>query len=218
MISIQLWGQTFQLLPEKAIFWTEKQYLLLTDPHLGKVSHFRKAGIPIPEDCYKQDLATLQLLLENHQPNRCIFLGDLFHSTYNKEWKDLTDVLTRYPMIDFILVKGNHDIWGQGYLPTALTVVEELLIAPFRLVHHPEPLEEVDTSKVNDYYTLAGHIHPAVVLQGKGAQALKLPCFYFGKTQGILPAFGAFTGLARLKPVKGDQVYVIAEGEVIQVL
>jgi hypothetical protein len=52
---------------------------------------------------------------------------------------------------------------------------------------------------------------------GKGRQAITLPCFYFGKQQGLLPAFGAFTGIARIRPKKNDRVYVIAENKVMAV-
>ncbi|HNU41619.1 MAG TPA: phosphoesterase, partial [Cyclobacteriaceae bacterium] len=64
-------------------------------------------------------------------------------------------------------------------------------------------------------YNLSGHIHPAVRLKGTGRQSVMLPCFYFGKQQGILPAFGSFTGMARIVPKKEDRIFVIAENKVI---
>jgi metallophosphoesterase superfamily enzyme len=66
-------------------------------------------------------------------------------------------------------------------------------------------------------YNFAGHIHPGVSLRGKGRQALTLPCFYFGTNQAYLPAFGKFTGLARITPCKDDRVYVVAEDKVMPV-
>jgi metallophosphoesterase superfamily enzyme len=66
-------------------------------------------------------------------------------------------------------------------------------------------------------YALAGHIHPAVRLTERGGQSLRLPCFWFGARVGVLPAFGAFTGSARVRPRAGDQVFVVADGEVIGV-
>jgi uncharacterized protein len=65
------------------------------------------------------------------------------------------------------------------------------------------------------HYNLAGHIHPGVSLRGKGRQSLTLPCFYFGRHQALLPAFGVFTGLARIKPVKEDKVFVIVEDKIM---
>jgi metallophosphoesterase superfamily enzyme len=65
-------------------------------------------------------------------------------------------------------------------------------------------------------YALAGHIHPAVRLTS-GEESLRLPCFWFGARYGVLPAFGAFTGTAEIRPRRGDQVYVVAEQEVLKV-
>jgi len=66
-------------------------------------------------------------------------------------------------------------------------------------------------------YNLIGHIHPGVQLKGSAKQSIKLPCFYFGVQQGILPAFGAFTGLTALKVKKNYRVFVIVEKTVFEV-
>ena len=57
----------------------------------------------------------------------------------------------------------------------------------------------------------------AVRLSGCGEKSLKLPCFWFGARYGVLPAFGAFTGTVEVLPRRGDQVFVVAEEEVLQV-
>jgi len=77
------------------------------------------------------------------------------------------------------------------------------------LTHHPQ--QRIPEG----YYNLAGHVHPAVRLRGFGRQRLRLPCFYFGAQCGILPAFGAFTGLGDLRICEGDRVYVVTAEEVI---
>jgi metallophosphoesterase superfamily enzyme len=64
---------------------------------------------------------------------------------------------------------------------------------------------------------LSGHLHPAAVLDGAGRQALKLPCFWFGRRVGVLPAFGDFTGCAAIRAVAGDRVFVVAENRVLAV-
>jgi metallophosphoesterase superfamily enzyme len=90
-------------------------------------------------------------------------------------------------------------------------VYPSLMVENLLLTH--EPLEIVPDGQ----YNLAGHIHPGARLVGGGKQALTLPCFYFGKRQGILPAFGSFTGLYRVRIKKDDKVYVIADKKVIDV-
>ena len=56
-------------------------------------------------------------------------------------------------------------------------------------------------SRATGAYVLAGHLHPCVVLGGRAHQRLRLPCFHFGAQVGVLPAFGAFTGMHALRPV-----------------
>ena len=70
---------------------------------------------------------------------------------------------------------------------------------------------------MDSYYNLAGHIHPGVRMIGGGRQIITLPCFYFGEKQGLLPAFGIFTGLKRITPEKNDKVFVIAENRIVEV-
>jgi len=204
---------SFELLSQKALYWPSKKILLIADLHLGKVNHYRKAGYPVPTRANDENTSVLIDLLNHYKPERILFLGDLFHSHYNEEWEVLGQVIRHFRSTSFELVMGNHDIMStlQYERHKVLVHKEELLIDDLLLTHAPleEPLEGI--------YNLAGHIHPGAKLFGKGRQALLLPCFYFGKQQGILPAFGSFTGLYPVKVVKGDCVYVIAEGEVIEV-
>ncbi len=121
--------------------------------------------------------------------------------------------MNTYPSISFELVIGNHDVLGLAtYQELNLIVHEEsLLIDPFIFTH--EPL----LTPNNTFYNLSGHIHPSVLLRGKGKDKQRFACFYFGKHQGLLPAFGSFTGTAEIKTKQNDQVYIIAENQVIAV-
>lgn len=199
------------LLPDKAIYLPDDKTLLLADLHLGKVNHFRRSGIPVPTQTNDKNLDRLIALLQGHQPERVIFLGDLFHSHYNPEWEIFGQVLKSFPEIKFELVIGNHDIMSEyQYLKHQIEIIKDPLpIGPFTLSH--EPLESFEG------YNLAGHVHPAVRLRGKARQGMRLPCFYFGKEQGLLPAFGEFTGTHSLKPKKEDTIFVILEDKVLAV-
>jgi len=203
----------FEVLPQKAIYWPSEKILLIADLHLGKVNHYRKAGYAVPTRANDENTTVLIDLLNHHKPERMLFLGDLFHSHYNEEWEVLGQVIRHFSATSFELVMGNHDIMSKVQYERHNVKVhdEELRIGDLWLTHEPaqKPSE--------DCYNLAGHIHPGAKLFGKGRQALLLPCFHFGKHQGLLPAFGSFTGLYPVRVVKGDQVFVIAEGEVIEV-
>ena len=59
-------------------------------------------------------------------------------------------------------------------------------------------------------YALCGHVHPGVRLHGRGDDTAVLPCFVLGRRRAILPAFGSFTGLARVAARQGDRFVAIA--------
>ena len=213
MERVSIVDEELVLLPEKAIFWKAKGVLMVADLHLGKINHFRKAGIPVPTKANDKNLELLLTLVQTIRPERLIFLGDLFHSHYNEEWEVMRTFIKTFPHVSFELVVGNHDILSNVQYERSHVKLhlDTLLEFPFVLSHHP--LESVP----DDQYNLAGHIHPGVQLLGKGKQSLTLPCFYFGEHQGILPAFGSFTGLARIQPKKNDQIYVLVENSIVKV-
>lgn len=210
--SFEIAGEEIWLLAEKAIYWPEKRSLFIADTHFGKVGHFRKHGIGVPKEAAENNLKRLEALLYATQAQKVYFLGDLFHSEMNHEWLGFKQVIALFPKTEFHLIGGNHDILDEltYYRARLILHPDTLKLGPFLLSH--EPLE-------NDFegYNLCGHIHPGVRLRGQGRQSLRLACFFFGERQGILPAFGTFTGTHALKPKKSDQVFVILEGKVIQV-
>jgi DNA ligase-associated metallophosphoesterase len=209
--TTNIYGQTFELHPLKAIFWPEQNALLIADLHLGKARHFRKEGFPVPQAVGDQNFEMLIHLLLHYRPVRVIFLGDLFHSDYNQEWEEIADLVQQFSTIQFDLVQGNHDILSDPtYAKAKINVFKKPLLIDNILLSH-EPLTEWST----DYYNLAGHIHPCVKLRGLGRQSMRLPCFYFGLQQGILPAFGAFTGMAEIKGRKEDRVFPVTADAVV---
>jgi uncharacterized protein len=212
-MKIEVSGEQMILLWQKAIWMPLRKTLLVADLHFGKINHFRMAGIPVPAKANDQNTENLIDLLTEAKPERVIFLGDLFHSHYNEEWSVLGQVLKHFSTCQFELVRGNHDILSQLQYERHRIKVHEnhLKLGSLHLTHEPRT-----TANKKDY-NIAAHVHPGIRLVGKGRQALALPCFYFGKDQGILPAFGSFTGLAMLAPKKEDRVFVVADGKVQQV-
>lgn len=203
-------GETLLLHPYKAVWWPAQKALLLADLHLGKTTHFRKAGLAVPLGASEENWIRLDALFQEFEPEQVFLLGDLFHSDHNAEWELLQTFLLSVPEVQVTLIAGNHDLRTASFHnDAAFTVVDELELGPFLMTHHP--LESIPDGK----YNLCGHIHPAVKLVGQGRQKLHLPCFYFGKQQGILPAFGAFTGTSAVEPEPGDQVFLIAGGSVV---
>lgn len=205
-------GQEFLLHPEKVLYWPAQKLLVVSDLHLGKDGHFRKNGIPIPGAVTEADLYRLEKLIDTFYPERVLFLGDLFHSSYNQSWQLLVKLIAGHSEIEFLLVKGNHDILeATDYVVANLSIHETVYqIDQFIFSHHP--LDDLPKK----YYCIAGHIHPAVVLRGQGMQSMTVPCFYFGASQALMPAFGGFTGVAKVYPRKEDQVFGVFENEIIK--
>jgi DNA ligase-associated metallophosphoesterase len=211
-MEVEIMNELLELFPQKALFWKEPRILLLADLHLGKVNHFRKAGIAVPSKANDHNLELLMEVVGLTKPLRIVCLGDLFHSHYNPEWEVFGELVKHFASISFELVLGNHDIMSERqYERKGIQVHDELSIGPFIFTHHP--LNEIQ----EQVYNMAGHIHPGVNLVGKGRQSVTLPCFYFGVRQALLPAFGMFTGLALIAPKKNDKVFVVAENKIIVV-
>ena len=195
------------------MFWEDRQTVLISDLHLGKVTHFRKAGIAVPPKARLANWTKLKSIVSQCNPKRVLILGDLFHSELNSEWDELTDLLSEYRSIDFHLVIGNHDILArEWYVKNRFIVHDEVFVEPPFVFSHA-PLEE----SPGTLYNICGHIHPAIVLKGSARQRLRLPCFYFGEHLGLLPAFGAFTGTSTIDYDKKDHVFVIADGSIIKI-
>jgi uncharacterized protein len=214
MIDCTVAGENLVLLPEKVAYWPAQATLFVADFHLGKAASFRSAGIPLPSGTTSDNVERLGRAIDRTRAKRVVFLGDFLHSAQGRAprtlerfgaWRDGRE------RIELTLVRGNHDKKA-GDPPEAwkMRCVEAGdRLGPFVLNHEP------GASRAG--YALAGHIHPAVRLSACGEESLRLPCFWFGARCGVLPAFGAFTGTAEVRPRRGDQVFVVAEDEVLQV-
>ena len=214
-ISFNLLNQDLLLLPQKAIYWKQEKTLIAADVHLGKVGHFRKAGIAVPRDMEQNDLAVLSDLVFEHQPQKLIFLGDFFHSDMNADWDWFILWRSQFPKLEIILIRGNHDIIDDThYHQLNIQLHDQLLIGPFLMLHHP--VIEIGL-QLADGYVFCGHIHPGVSLTGRARQQITLPCFAFGKQQAILPSFGQFTGRVAIRSNKTDRIFAIAKDKVLAI-
>lgn len=212
-VTFKLLDEDLLLLPQRAILWPKHKALIIADVHLGKTGHFRKAGIAIPRDLEQNDLAILSDLVAEFNPERIIFLGDLFHSDINADWDWFAMWRQQFPQIIIDLIKGNHDIIADThYTELNVNLHKQLIVGPFLMLHHP--LVETDLQIVKNY-VLCGHIHPGINLTGKGRQSLTLPCFAFGERQAILPSFGKFTGRVALSTAKTDKIFAVLKDKVV---
>lgn len=195
----------------RAAFLEEEDVLIFADLHIGKAAHFRRNGFPIPAQTNRGSFWRMVEVIEFFRPQKLLFLGDLIHSKINNEWEEFLDVLDQFGQPERILVKGNHDVEEDALFQDAgFNTLHEYRLGNLRFVHEPD-------SGIEGLYTIAGHLHPAVSMRGSGRQHLRLPCFWFAAHSAVMPAFGEFTGSARITPAKSDEVFVIADNQVIRV-
>lgn len=213
-------GQTLRLLAQRAAFWEETRTLLVADVHFGKAASFRAAGVPVPSGTTQADLDRLDAVVRDTATAHLVILGDLLHARSGRAPRTLAAVArwrAAHPSLAVTLVRGNHDRHA-GPAPDDWRVVEHagpLEIGPFLLRHEPAPSGSAVTA-ASDAYVLAGHLHPSVRLHGADGDSVRAPCFVLGPRAGLLPAFGSFTGTARIRPRRGDRVFVIGPDAVFE--
>lgn len=213
MISIErieICGLDILLHPYKALYIPEKSTLVVSDLHLGKIEHFRKNGLAIPLGTTQKTIIRLHQLIEHFEPHRVVFLGDLFHSEYNRAIEEFKYYLKEMKDINFVLVKGNHDILqDETYSSLGIEGVRALDIDKLVFTH--------DAEIIDGKYNIHGHIHPAVRMKSKSRQQTILSCFIFSEKYAIMPAFGQFTGKFIIKPKQGDMVFVVFGDAIMKV-
>lgn len=209
-VHYRLENQDLWLSAHRAIYWEQQNILIASDLHFGKTGHFRKSGVAVPQDIYKEDLQRLLNLLQHFKPSTLLVVGDFFHSHMNSELEWFKKWRNDLPDLQIDLVRGNHDILNKKwYSEAGINMFQENLdLPPFSFRH-----EQCDEK---EYYNFCGHLHPGVILNGLGKQSLRFPCFYFGERQAILPAFSRFTGLATVDINRGDDVFIIVDDKLVK--
>lgn len=208
--DVQVAGERLALRPDRSLFWPRQQALVIADPHFGKADAFRAAGVPVPGGT-AEPLGRLAAALAETRAERLVVLGDFWHARAGLTAAvaaDLAAWRAARPGLHVTLVRGNHDRagpppdgWGDW--------VDRLVHPPFVFTHSPEPTA--------NGYVLAGHLHPGVVLDGRGGDRLRLPGFWFGPRVGVLPAFARFSGVEPVPARPGDRLFAIAATAVVEV-
>jgi len=204
-------GRPLTLLAEKAAFLAGSRTLLVADAHIGKAVSFRALGVPVPRGTTSETLQALSALIRTWRARRVVFLGDFLHSARSHAAATLGAVARwrrEHAALELVLVRGNHDDRAGDPPPyLGMRVVDEPLeLDGFALCHHPK--------RRRGAYVLAGHLHPCVSLGGHSFDHLRLPCFWLSDDVGVLPAFGAFTGMHPIRAGAEDRVFAIADGAV----
>jgi len=187
--------------------------LIVADIHFGKAAAFRAQGVPVPHGTTTQNLDALTALIAAHRVRHVLFLGDFLHARTSHAEATMAALRSwrrAHPTLTLTLVRGNHDEHA-GDPPSDLNmqlVDEPYEVQGFSFCHHPHQHARG--------YVLAGHLHPVYRLT-KAGDSVRLPCFVFGPTVGVLPSFGAFTGGFAIDPQQGERIFVATDDAVFAV-
>lgn len=204
-VRLTIADEIIELRPERALFWPRRSTLAVADLHWGKSATFHHFGVPVPAGVLEDDLQRLAAAVAATGAERVLVLGDLIHGGIGLTDRVVETVgawlATQSAAVH--LVKGNHD---KVDLPAswAIPVVDELCEGPFVFRHEPEPTPE--------RYVWCGHVHPAARIGGR--RSVRVPCFHLDAAIGVLPAFSAFTGGARLAVSAATRRFGVADGAV----
>lgn len=204
VLNITRQGEQMILLPQRAVLWSRRRTLIISDLHLGKGGVFRRTGLAVPAGSSQQDLNRLSELVTANKVERLIIVGDFFHGLPGFDdpaLQALWDFRRRHTALHMMIVPGNHDRFARRLdLSDAVQWVEESLYdEPFVFCHEPG----CDARG----YVLAGHLHPVVKLMGPARDRLRVAVFWFRDDYAVLPAFGSFTGGFQVRPSPQDTLY-----------
>lgn len=183
----------------RGMYWEEANTLFIADTHLGKKDSPESMAI---------DLLRLTDLVNEFKAERLVILGDLFHNSYTGDWEVFRIWRNQFSHMKIQLIQGNHDIFPlQSYSNLDIELIPDYLEeAPFIFTHKPATGDVPSGTAI-----ICGHVHPSVEING---ETKKLPCFYFGASHSILPAFSEDTGTASIHPKKIDAIYALSDKDI----
>ncbi|WP_424964675.1 ligase-associated DNA damage response endonuclease PdeM [Dinoroseobacter sp. S375] len=181
-------GAALRALPSGALWWPERQVLVVSDLHLGKSERIaRRNGALLPPYETTETLSRLEADLAATKPDEVICLGDSFDDPAASRAlpAPLRDrIALAQSGRRWIWVEGNHD---PGPLDLVGQQATEWHNGPLRFRH----IAEDGTPSPGE---VSGHYHPKCSLQLRGGRRVSRACFLLDATRLILPAYGAYTG------------------------
>lgn len=184
-IGFDFCGAALRARASGALWWPERQILVVSDLHLGKSDRIaRRSGAFLPPYETRDTLNRLQAEIDVLSPATVLCLGDSFDDLQAAAHLSEPDVsqLTRLMAgRRWIWAEGNHD---PGPVDLGGTHLAELAEPPLVFRHIALPGARAEIS---------GHYHPKarVVL---GRHSISRACFLVDADRIILPAFGTYTG------------------------
>lgn len=179
-------GQALEPLAEAALYWPAARALVVSDMHFEKGTSGAARGRLLPPYDTAETIRRLARLVERHDPQLVIALGDSFHDE-RAESRIAPELLARLGSLirgrDWVWIAGNHD----PLPPKSLggEVMEALAVDGLYFQHEPAAGPAPGE--------IAGHLHPCAAIVQRGRR-LRRRCFASDGERLVMPAFGAYTG------------------------
>ena len=179
-------GVVLEAFPEGALWWADRRLLAVADLHFEKGSAFARRGQMLPPYDTGETLARLTRLADRLDPSVIVALGDSFHDDGGAArlfHADRSNLAGLQSGRDWIWIAGNHDPaapagLGGGHL-------DALAVGPLTFRHEPSATDAAGE--------VAGHLHPAARVAGRG-RSVRRRCFAGDGSRLVIPAFGAYAG------------------------
>lgn len=184
---------------DRCLILDEGPTAVIGDLHLGYESALEDEGMFIPRINTDSVRDSLNRIIDDYEPARMVLLGDIKHDFKRSSYQAKEDVRSIIRLIEeiaeVVVIKGNHDNFIQNIVTDlGVTAVDHTDIMGFRLEHG-----HVD-SGVRP--VIIGHEHPSVKIPGELSGSIKLQCYVWAKTEGVLviPPFSPFASGNDLNP------------------
>jgi DNA ligase-associated metallophosphoesterase len=185
--EFQFGGATFRAAGDAALYWPDKNALLVADLHLEKGSSFAaRGGQMLPPYDSQESLVRLKHVVREYGAKRVYCLGDNFHDDDGEARISGAAALLLAELTggtEWHWIVGNHDpgltaTWGGA-------VHREIETNGIMLRHNIVPTDPRPE--------ISGHYHPKLRFSARG-RMISRRCFLQSGHRLILPAFGALTG------------------------
>ncbi|MBI1292013.1 hypothetical protein GC173_12345 [bacterium] len=215
MLRLTLADQTFELLPQRALFWFEQRTLVISDPLFSRSTAFPSADVPYPNTAKASALNRLTTLLNFFEPELLIILGDVLDPA-DAEDPELQEGLIywrrQFSETSFFRIHNG--------VASSRDFLEDFQLKESRESQHLAPFEFHLAKVASKGFVIAGRPHPALkFLDRREGTGVKASCFHLQSASLTLPGFcsAASATAASISPKDGDRVFIIGPNEVVEI-
>ena len=180
-----------------------KDYLIISDLHLGYEQSLNAEGIMVPKFQYPLIVNRLEQIQQKSSCSNIIVNGDLKHEfglISRQEWNETLKFLDflKESFEEITLIKGNHDNFTKFIAQqTDLEVQDSILVGKSLIMHGDKILPELAENESSNAETLIiGHEHPCIGIKS-GERVEKIKCYLKGQYEKwnltVMPSFNFVT-------------------------